>query len=485
MEGPYLHSQTSLAHRPKQHHSYSLFPSESRGKMSSLPFLLASPSAMETSRSATSTPIPASSTRWCAPPPRWGTPVFVARRRRFMVSLAARGGRHREPEQTMGSADRKGGSFREVGDGELATLIRQLGRKGMPDAAAQLFHDARAKVCEDAARAAMSALMLCYADNGLFQESRALWVDIINSSFVPAMEVVLRLMDTYGSAGQFDEVARVVHEVTAREYEFCAEVYSSAVSCFGKAGRLEMMEATVQEMGSKGVKIDSLTGNSFVKYYSMFGSLPEMEIAYERLKRSRILIEEEAIRSMARAYITRRKFYQLGEFLRDVGLGRRNLGNLLWNLLLLSYAANFKMKSLQREFLGMVEAGFSPDLTTFNVRALAFSRMCMFWDLHLSVEHMNHKRVTPDLVTYGCLVDMYLERRLGRNLSFVLDKMDVHSHPRVSTDPLVFEALGKGDFHASSEALLESNSHRRWTYSKLISIYVKKQYRSNQIFWNY
>uniref|UniRef100_A0A7C8ZDG6 Pentatricopeptide repeat-containing protein n=2 Tax=Opuntia streptacantha TaxID=393608 RepID=A0A7C8ZDG6_OPUST len=246
------------------------------------------------------------------------------------------------------------------------------------------------------------------------------------------------------------------------------------------------MESTLNEMVSMGFRIDSATANAYVVYYSKHGTLVQMEAAYGRLKRSRILIEEEGIRAMSFAYMKEKKFYKLGEFLRDVGLGRRNVGNLLWNLLLLSYAVNFKMKSLQREFLGMLEAGFRPDLTSFNIRALAFSRMNLFWDLHLSLEHMRHDNVVPDLVTYGCVVDAYLEKRMGRNLDFALKKMvNLDECPSVATDPFVFEVMGKGDFHLASEAFLEFNQRKRWTYRKLIEIYLKRQYRSNQILWNY
>uniref|UniRef100_A0A0A0LMJ8 Pentatricopeptide repeat-containing protein n=2 Tax=Cucumis sativus TaxID=3659 RepID=A0A0A0LMJ8_CUCSA len=188
---------------------------------------------------------------------------------------------------------------------------------------------------------------------------------------------------------------------------------------------------------------------------------------------------------MAFAYIRKRKFYRLGEFLRDVGLGRKNVGNLLWNLLLLSYAANFKMKSLQREFLQMVDAGFNPDLTTFNIRALAFSRMDLLWDLHLSLEHMKHMNIEPDLVTYGCVVDAYVDRRLGRNLEFILSKMNPDQPPVSLTDSFVFEALGKGDFHMSSEAFMQFRKQKKWTYRELISLYLKKHHRRNQVFWNY
>ncbi|KAM1087392.1 hypothetical protein ACFX2B_012775 [Malus domestica] len=331
----------------------------------------------------------------------------------------------------------------------------------------------------------LSALMLCHANNGLFPQAEAVWNEMLYTSFVPSIQVVSQLFDVYGNAGCFERVNEILGQMRARYLSLLPEVYSLAISCFGKGGQLELMEGALKEMISMGFPVDSATGNAFIRYYSIFGSLTEMETAYGRLKRSRFLIEEEGIWAMSFAYLKRSKFYELAEFVKDVGLGRRNLGNLLWNLLLLSYAANFKMKSLQREFLRMVEAGFRPDLTTCNIRALAFSKMSLLWDLHLSLEHMKHEKVVPDLVTCGCVVDAYLDRRLGRNLYFALNKMNRDDSPLVLTDPFVFEVLGKGDFHASSEAFLEFQRQREWTYRKLISVYLKKTYRRNQIFWNY
>lgn len=331
----------------------------------------------------------------------------------------------------------------------------------------------------------LPALMLYYAENGLFHQAQTTWEQLLNSSFVPSVRFISKLFDAYGKQGKFDEVMNVLHCVSLRNFSTLPDVYSLAISCFGRGGQLELMEETTKEMVSRGFHMDSKTGNAFLFYYSIFGSLKEMENAYGRFKRSRFLIEKEVIRAMASAYVKERKFYELGEFLRGVGLGRKNVGNLLWNLLLLSYAANFKMKSLQREFLRMVESGFRPDVTTFNIRALAFSRMSLFWDLHLSIEHMRHERVIPDLVTYGCVVDAYLDRRLGRNLDFVLNKMNVDDSSLLLTDPFVFEVLGKGDFHMSSEAFLEYSTQQKWTYRVLIQKYLKKHYRRNQIFWNY
>ncbi|KAK7349700.1 hypothetical protein VNO77_07280 [Canavalia gladiata] len=331
----------------------------------------------------------------------------------------------------------------------------------------------------------LCVLMLYYTENGQFPQAQITWEQLLNSSFVPSIQFISKLFDAYAKHQKFNEVINVLHDADMRNFSILPDVYSLAISCFGREGQLELMEDTAKEMVSRGLRISSRTGNAFLLYYSIFGSLKEMESAYGRLKKSRFQIEEEAIRAMASAYIKGRKFYELGEFLRDVGLGRKNVGNLLWNLMLLSYAGNFKMKSLQKEFLRMVESGFHPDITTFNIRALAFSRMSLFWDLHLSIEHMKHEKVIPDLVTFGCVIDAYLDRRLGRNLDFTLNKMNLDDSPQLLTDPLVYEALGKGDFHMSSEAFFEFKTRRQWTYQVLIQKYLKKYYRKNQIFWNY
>ncbi|XP_004489844.1 pentatricopeptide repeat-containing protein At3g42630 [Cicer arietinum] len=330
-----------------------------------------------------------------------------------------------------------------------------------------------------------SSLMLYYAENNLIHQSQSTWEQLLNSSFIPSLHFISKLFKTYSKHSQFDLILYILNSLKSRYFNLLPHFYSLAISSFGNAGNLHLMEQTATEMVSNGFHIDSKTGNYLIRCYAVFGSLNQMENTYGRLKRSRFSIDGETIRAVAFAYLKKRKFYELGEFVRDVGLGRRNLGNLLWNLLLLSYAANFKMKSLQREFVRMVQAGFRPDLTSFNIRVLAFSRMDLFWDLHLSIEHMRDEMVVPDLVTYGCVVDGYLDRKLGRNLEFVLNKMSVDDCPRLLTDPFVFEVLGKGDFHLSSEAFLEYETGQNWSYRVLIKKYLKKHYRRNQIFWNY
>uniref|UniRef100_A0A0E0CEF8 Pentacotripeptide-repeat region of PRORP domain-containing protein n=1 Tax=Oryza meridionalis TaxID=40149 RepID=A0A0E0CEF8_9ORYZ len=306
------------------------------------------------------------------------------------------------------------------------------------------------------ADAAAVALMLAHAEAGDFASARSMWAQLLHSSAAPRLRAAApRLLPAYARLGRCDEALLVVRELCARDPGAARALYPLAVTCFGAAGELALMEDAVREMARHGLPVDSATGNAFVCHYAASGTVPQMEAAYRRLKASRLLVSAAAIRAMASAYISHRKYYKLGEFVTDVGLGRRG-GNLLWNLYLLSFAANFKMKSLQRAFLDMVAAGFTPDLTTFNLRAVAFSKMCMFWDLHLTADHMRRDGVAPDLVTHGCFVDAYLERRLARNLNF------------------------------ASEVLLEATGgKRRWTYYKLLGVYLRKQYRKNQIFWNY
>ncbi|XP_059318510.1 pentatricopeptide repeat-containing protein At3g42630 isoform X2 [Lycium ferocissimum] len=354
----------------------------------------------------------------------------------------------------------------------------------MPVVAERLFLDMKSEgFVPD--NSTLSALMLCYANNGLFSKALVAWDEIINSSYLPDVHVIAELIDIYGCKGYLDVAVRILHQIKLKDSNLLRDVYVRVISRFGKKGQLELMEIMLKEMVSMGFPVDSATGNAYVIYYSNFGTLSEMEVAYGRLKMSRILIEEEAIRSISLAYLKEEKLYSLGQFVRDVGLSRRNVGNLLWNLLLLSYAVNFKMKSLQREFVRMVESGFLPDLNTFNIRALAFSKMSLFWDLHVTLEHMKHEKVVPDLVTYGSVVDAYLDRNLGRNLDFALQKFNKNDCVTIATDPLVFEAMGKGDFHLSSEARLEFSKKKNWTYEELISTYLKKYFRRNQIFWNY
>ncbi|KAF7108465.1 hypothetical protein CFC21_108937 [Triticum aestivum] len=334
---------------------------------------------------------------------------------------------------------------------------------------------------------AAAALMVVRAEAGDFARAQSIWAQLLLSSAAPCLAAAApSLLPAYARLGRYDEVLLAARELSARDPAAARDLYPLAVSCLGAAGELALMEDAVQEMARAGLRVDSATGNAFVRHYAASGTVPEMEAAVGRLKKSGLLISVDAIRAVASAYIANRKYYKLGEFVRGVGLGRRDAGNLLWNLYLLSFAANFKMKSLQRAFLEMTAAGCRPDLTTFNIRAAAFSKMCMFWDLHLTAEHMRRDGVAPDLVTHGCFVDAYMERRLARNLSFAFRRLDGSGEPVVATDGVVFEAFGKGGFHTTSEGLLEAaGGKRRWTYHDLLGVYLRKQHRRNQIFWNY
>ncbi|KAI4974930.1 hypothetical protein ZWY2020_048537 [Hordeum vulgare] len=367
--------------------------------------------------------------------------------------------------------------------GELRLTQTDLARAHAPASRRAVFRPRTAPPDADAA----AALMVARAEAGDFERAQSIWAQLLLSSAAPCLAAAApRLLPAYARAGRYDEVLLAARELSARDPAAARDLYPLAVSCLGAAGELALMEDAVQEMARAGLRVDSATGNAFVRHYAVFGTVPEMEAAVGRLKKSGLLISVDAIRAVASSYIAHRKYYKLGEFVRGVGLGRRNAGNMLWNLYLLSFAANFKMKSLQRAFLEMTAAGYRPDLTTFNIRAAAFSKMCMFWDLHLTAEHMRRDGVAPDLVTHGCFVDAYMERRLARNISFAFRRLDGAGEPVVATDGVVFEAFGKGGFHATSEALLEAaGGKRRWTYYDLLGVYLRKQHRKNQIFWNY
>ncbi|EPS70737.1 hypothetical protein M569_04022 [Genlisea aurea] len=333
---------------------------------------------------------------------------------------------------------------------------------------------------------AYSSSLLYYACHGPSCKALEIWQNMLSSFIAVDTCLVVRLIFIYGNMQQdFDMVSRILHDMQAKDAESLPGIYALAVSSFGEIGDLKCMEYMVKKMVSMGYCVDSATGNAYLMYYGSFGSITEMERIYGRLKRSRIVIEEEAIRAVSLAYIKESKFYSLCGFVHDLGVGRSDVGNLLWNLLLLCYAARFKMKSLQREFVRMIEWGFKPDIDTFNIRSIAFSRMSLLWDLEVSLEQMKHDGVVGDLVTYGCVIDAYMDRKLGGNLEFGLRGLDWSDGVRVWTDPMVFEAMGKGEFHSSSEKLMEYWKEGGWSYRKLIHVYLRKKSRSDHIFWNY
>ncbi|KAK9268705.1 hypothetical protein L1049_000466 [Liquidambar formosana] len=194
---------------------------------------------------------------------------------------------------------------------ECASLIQILSRKRMPLVAQKLFLEMKSEGFQPD-YSTLSALMLCYADNGLFPQAQAIWDEILNSSFMPDIQIVSELIDAYGKMGHFDEVTRILHQVSSRYFNLTPAVCSLAISFFGKRGQLDMMENALKELASSGFLVDSATGNALIRYYSIFGSLTEMEAAYGRLKRSRILIEREGIRAMAFAVYKRKKVLQIG-----------------------------------------------------------------------------------------------------------------------------------------------------------------------------
>jgi hypothetical protein len=217
--------------------------------------------------------------------------------------------------------------------------------------------------------------MVAHAEARDSTEARSLWAQLLHSSAAPCLTAVARARPAGVRAPR---PLRRDPPRRARALGAAHALYPLAVSCLGVAGKLARMEDAVLEIRRLGLRVDSSTGDAFVRAYAAAGTIPQMEAAYHRHRKSGLLITRGAIHVVASAYISRQKYYRLGAFAADAGLRRRDVGNLLWNLYLLSFAANFMMKSLQRAFLEMVAAGFRPDITTFNIRTAAFSKMCMF-----------------------------------------------------------------------------------------------------------
>lgn len=359
------------------------------------------------------------------------------------------------------------------------TFIRMLGIAKRPDISQQLFDEMKALGLQPGL-VTYAALLQSYAESGFFDRAQELLRHMFESSIRPNAATYNGLIHAYGKQGHYDDMNRIFNNMKRWGCPPDFQTYSCMIVAYAKAGLFRRMERMWREMDFNGWKPDYATINAIIQGYAAHGLVKQMHGSYLYVKDYRVLVSRSTIIAMATVYIRSSKFHQLRLFLKDIGLKRNNVGNLLWNLLLLSFAANFQMKNLQRGFQEMEVAGFSYDITTFNIRSLGFSRMQMFWDLHVTLIYMHKAGVAPDLVTFGAVVDAYISGRARFHKMFEeLDELQMKElRPDVRTDPLVFEAFGKGDFQSSSEMLMLTNPKpygSNWTYGLLMSFYLRKR----------
>ncbi|KAI5071544.1 hypothetical protein GOP47_0013795 [Adiantum capillus-veneris] len=303
----------------------------------------------------------------------------------------------------------------------------------------------------------------------IFDEMKALGLQ-------PGLASYTALLDSYAEAYYFNNAEALARELLEYDYR----TYRCMIVAYAKAGLFRRMETMWKEMCRNDWKLDFPVINAILQGYAAHGLVKEMHTSYLQVKDYRVLVSKVTIRAMASLYIRTSKFYQLRLFVKDLGLLRKDLGSLLWNLLLLAFAANFQVKNMQRSCLGMEMAGLTYDLTTCNICLLCYARMKMLWEIHALLLRMRKMGIAPDLVTFGAVVDAYVfGREKFQKMFMELDELGLKAHcPDVRTDPLVFQAFGKGDFQSSSETLMQINPKpygKSWTYGLLLSFYLKKR----------
>ncbi|KAL3684815.1 hypothetical protein R1sor_002837 [Riccia sorocarpa] len=361
-------------------------------------------------------------------------------------------------------------------------FMRMCGYAHMVDECKELF-DEMVSVGIQPTVGTYSCLLQCYAEAGLFDKAEETLDIMIEAGLKPNAVTYTGLLHAYGKHGRYNEMAKVFNDMKTYQTSQpdCAPTavtYSVVVQCYAKGGLFRRMERVFQEMISKNISPDSLSVNASVQAYAEAGLLKEMERAYSLVKFYRVAIKLETVRAVALAYIRKSYFYQLGNFVRHVKRHRVNMGNLLENLLLLSHAANFQMRGLAREYIILKESGFAGDITSFNIRALAFSQAKMFWDLRVTVLEMQHQKIMPDLVTYSAVVDAYVAAELVEKLPEALMEMqNLDARADIRTDTLVFDAFGRGTFQLCCEELaseIRDDEHGHLTYANLIGFFLKK-----------
>lgn len=285
------------------------------------------------------------------------------------------------------------------------------------------------------------------------------------------------LIHAYGKYGMYDSMWRTFNRMRTVGIPADEFTYRTMIKAYAQGGLFNRMQLTAKEMSRNDMFADSPTLNVVVQAYAEAGLIKEMEKHYEILTKYSFIPGHLTIKAVALAYVKKSLFYQLSVFVKRVGLRRKTVGNYLWNALLLSRAANFAMEDLKIEFENMKYAGFFPDVTTCNIMALAFSRMKQFSELHELVITMQNNGIAPDLVTYGAVIDVFVEVDLRpKLLEELVEFRNLDVVAEVETDPLVFEVFGKGEFLLACETLarnMEGQAMVDQTYSKLIGYFLQ------------
>lgn len=356
-------------------------------------------------------------------------------------------------------------------------FIRMLGQAQMPTEARALF----VEMCELGLRPSVvtyTCLLQSYAERGLFEEAELILKDMVLSGDAkPNAVSYTGLIHAYGKHGMYDSMWRTfnrmkTHGVPADEF-----TYRTMIKAYARGGLFEKMQLTAKEMSRNDMFADSPTLNAVVQAYAEAGLVKEMEKHYEILTKYSFIPGHLTIKAMVGAYVKNSLFFQLSVFVKRVGLRRRTVGNYLWNSLLISRAANFAMKDLKMEFENMKYAGFFPDVTTCNIMALAYSRMKQFWELHELVITMQNNGIAPDLVTYGAVIDVFIEEDLRpKLLEELVEFRNLDVVAEIETDPLVFEVFGRGGFLLACQTLsrnMKGQAMDHQTYAQLIGYFLK------------
>lgn len=285
------------------------------------------------------------------------------------------------------------------------------------------------------------------------------------------------LIHAYGKHGMYDDMWRTFNSMKTVGIPPDEFTYRTLIKAYAQGGLFSRMQLAVKEMSRNDMYADSPTMNTVVVAYAEAGLVKDMEKHYEILLKYSFIPGHKTIKAMVWTYVKNSLFFQLSGFVKRVGLRRRTVGNYLWNALLLSRAANFAMEDLKIEFENMKYAGFFPDLTTCNVMVLAYSRMKQFWELHELVITMQDNGIAPDLVTYGAVIDVFIEQDLRpKLLEELVEFRNLDLVAEVETDPLVFEVFGKGGFVIACETLvrnMEGQGMDQRTYAELVGYFLQ------------
>lgn len=368
-----------------------------------------------------------------------------------------------------------------INENNYEKVITLLSQDGLMDDAISAFQDMKS-VGLHPTLGSYNSLIHGFASRGKFENAMFFMNEMKEINMTREADTYDGLIEAYGKYRMYDEMVECLKHM---ELDGCFPdqvTYNLLIREFSKGGLLKKMEGLYQSILSKRMDLQSSTLVAMLEAYAKFGILDKMEVFYRRILNSKTNIKEDLIRTLALVYIQNHMYSRLETLGIDLHI-KSGKTDLVWCLCLLSHACLSSRRGMDSVLREMDKANEIWNVTVANIILLAYLKMKDFKRIRTLFSEIRARRVKPDILTIGILLDANNKRFDGIRTLEAWRRMNLLSRAvEMNTDSLVLAAFGKGYFlknceEAYANAFLEpkEKENKIWTYEELIDLVFEKQ----------